>query len=96
MKKLKSAEKVIVQEAKIVEEEGGLVTLLGKTVLFQCMNYNYIGKLVGVNATCIELEEAKVVFETGPYTSSTMKNAQPVHKNRLFIQTGAIESFWEV
>ena len=96
MKKLKSEEKIVVQEAKVVDEEGGMITLLGKTVLFQCMNYNYIGKLIGVNGSCIEIDDAKVVFETGPYTSSTMKDAQAVHKKRMFVQTAAIESFWEV
>lgn len=60
------------------------------------MNYNYIGTLTGVNITCIQLDDAKVVFETGPYTSATMKNAEFVHKKRLFVQLSAVESFWEV
>ncbi len=97
MKKLIEAEKrvVVETEAKVVDAEGGLITLLGKNVLFHCMNYNYAGKLMGVNETFIQLNSMKVVFETGPYTSKTLKDAQPIHGDGVgFLRLDAIESFW--
>jgi hypothetical protein len=96
MKKIKEVTKTVAVENQIVDEDDGLIVLLGKRVFFHCVNYNYIGKLVGVNTTSIKLEEARVVFETGPYSSSTMKISEPTHKNLAFIQISAIESFWEV
>ena len=95
MKKL-IEKQVIVKGAEVVEEDGGLITLLGKQVLFQCMNYNYIGKLTGVNTNCIQLDEMKVVFETGPYTNKTMKTAELIHNGKGFIMIDKIESYWEV
>ena len=106
MKKFKSVpkqiekvvEKVIVNEDTVVEEEGGFIPLLGKKVFVQCMNYNYSGILSGVNTTCIELNDAAVVFETGSYAEmhKKMKVEEAIVKKRLYIQTGAIESFWEL
>lgn len=93
MKKLKSEEKVVVQKAKIVEEEGGLITLLGKKVLFLCMNYHYTGKLVGVNTDCVELENMAVVFETGAFTGP-LKNAQNIHTKTGYVRIQTIESYW--
>ena len=96
MKKIKEVAKSVEMTTSIVDEEDGLIVLLGKTVLIQCLNYNYTGKLVGVNTNDIKLEDAKVVFETGPYTSPNMKNAEFTHKKVAFIRTSAIESYWEV
>lgn len=70
----------------------GLVSLIGKTVTFFCANYIYTGKLVGVNTTCVLLEEPKIVYETGAFTSPSWKDAQAL-PNSLYIQTNAIESF---
>ena len=98
MKKFIAAkEEVIVKtEAKVVEEKDDFESFLGKTVLFHCMNYNYIGKLMGVNKVNLYLEEMKVVFETGPYTSKNMKDAQLVHGGKGYIMIDKVESYWEV
>jgi len=70
----------------------GLESLLGEQVTFFCMNYIYTGKLIGVNDTCVLLEEPSIVYETGAFTDNEWKNAQPVCP-RLYIQTASIESF---
>jgi hypothetical protein len=88
-------EKVIEQKSEIVETEGGMITLLGKQVLFHCMNYNYTGKLIGVNLTCVELEDPSVVFETGSYNAKEIKLSEKL-PNNLFINISTIEAFWEV
>jgi hypothetical protein len=100
MKKLIETKKeVVMQEAesKVVDTDGGLLTLLGKTVLFHCMNYGYIGRLMGVNTLDIELHDMQVVFETGAYTSSKMKDAQKIHGSGVgFLKLAAIEAYWEI
>ena len=67
-------EKVTEMTNQVSEQEDGFVTALGKTVVIHCMNYIYSGKLIGVNGTCLKLEEAGVVFETGSYGSKEFKD----------------------
>ena len=73
-------------------EDAGLISLLGEQVILFCVNYFYSGKLVGVNDTCVELENGHIVYETGAFTESKWKDAQKVADN-LFVQVAAIESF---
>jgi hypothetical protein len=70
----------------------GLVKLLGERVTLFCLNYIYTGKLAGVNDTCVLLEDAAVVYETGAFTDSKWKDAQKL-PNDWYVQLGAIESF---
>ena len=77
----------------VEETEGeGLESLMGRRVTLMCMNYFYTGKLVGVNATCVKLTDAFVVFETGEYTDKDWKDAQAL-PNDWYVQIGMIESF---
>ena len=80
--------KVIVNE---VQNEG-LEALLGQNTTFWCGVYIYTGKLVGVNDTCVKLEDAKVVYETGAFTDKRWGDAQSLAKS-WYIQIAAIESF---
>lgn len=78
---------------QVQEVEGeGLMSLLGQRVTLFCMNYIYTGTLVGVNSTCVLLEDAAVVYETGAFTDTKWKDAQPLPK-ALYVQVAAIESF---
>ena len=78
---------------KVEEVEGeGLMGLLGETVTLFCLNYFYTGKLAGVNVDCVLLEEPKIVYETGEFTSKTWKDAQEL-PNNLYVMKHAIESF---
>lgn len=62
---------------KIVEvEDDGFEDLLGERVTFFCLNYIYTGKLVGVNDKFVLLDDAAVVYETGPFDNKTWKDAQ--------------------
>ena len=81
---------------EVVEVENeGLIALLNKSVLVICNNYFYYGKLVGVNDTCIKLENPYKVFETGPYEDKKFKDAQMLPVDTWYIQTAHIESFGE-
>lgn len=77
----------------ITEVEGeGLVSLLNERVTLFCANYIYTGKLAGVNETCVLLEDASIVYETGAFTEKNWKDAQAL-PNKWYVQTNAIESF---
>ena len=80
---------------KIIEinEGEGFEALLGEKVLIFCLNYIYAGTLSGVNETCIQLENAQIVYETGVFSSDTLKDAQDLPTSTWYIQTGVIESF---
>lgn len=85
--------KTLVQVSEVEGE--GLVGLLGKTVTLFCMNYIYTGKLVGVNDTCVKLDDASIVYETGPLTTKEWKDAQRL-PNSVYVQTASIEMFGEI
>lgn len=90
----KVVEKVTEMGTEIVEGEGGLATLMGKRVNFHCINYNYQGILSGVNTNEVELSEAKVVFETGPYDAKQMKLAENLPKT-FYLRLSMVEGYWE-
>lgn len=70
----------------------GLVGLMGERVTFWCVNYIYTGKLTGVNDTCVKLEDAAVVYETGPLNDKQWKDAQAL-PHPVYIMLSAVESF---
>ena len=75
------------------EVEGeGLESFLGQTITLFCGVYIYTGKVTGVNATCVKLESAKIVYETGELTSGSWKDAQAL-PGTWYVATQAIESF---
>lgn len=70
----------------------GLMKLLGETVTLFCLNYIYTGKLSGVNDSCCLLENAKIVYETGPLIDKKWQDAQDLPGD-WYVQLNAIESF---
>jgi len=78
---------------KIVEvSDEGLEGLLGETVTLMCMNYFYTGKLVGVNDTCVKLDDPKIVYETGEWSTKDWKDAQSLPSS-IYVQVASIEAF---
>lgn len=79
---------------RLIEEtdDDGLLSLMGQRITFFCMNYIYTGKLVGVNDTCVKLQDAAVVYETGPFGDKAWKDAQPL-PGVWYLQLNSIESF---
>jgi len=77
----------------VTEVEGeGLEALLGARVLLMCANYFYWGDLTGVNSDCVLLDDAHIVYETGPWTEKTFKDAQRIGDGH-YVMKGFIESF---
>ena len=77
---------------KEVENEG-LTKLLGSNVTFFCLNYIYHGKLIGVNETCVLLENPSIVYETGKFSDSQFKDIQSLETKEFYITMNCIESF---
>lgn len=78
---------------KIIQVDGeGLESLLGERVTFFCMNYIYTGKLIGVNDSCVLLDEPSIVYETGPFDKKEWLDAQSL-PNQIYVQISSIESF---
>ena len=80
--------KVMVKE---VENEG-LEALMGQRVTLFCGVYIYTGNLVGVNQTCVKLEDAGIVYEPGPFSDKKWKDCQPLPHD-WYVATQSIESF---
>jgi len=72
----------------------GMIGLLGKNVIVFCLNYIYTGVLSGVNDTCIKLDNAAIVYETGAFSSNKFTDAQKLPFS-VYIKNAAIESFSE-
>lgn len=79
---------------KIVEDVSGegLDKLLGERVTLFCAIYIYTGKLAGVNDTCVLLEDAGIVYETGELNSGGWKDHQKLPGD-WYVQRSMIESF---
>ena len=71
----------------------GFEAFLGEKVSIWCLNYIYTGRLVGVNATCVKLADASIVYETGAFTDTGWKDAQSVPWKTHYVQISAVESF---
>lgn len=77
----------------LTEKEGeGFLSLMGETITCFCAIYIYTGKLVGVNDSCIKLENPAIVYQTGSFTEKEWKDAQPL-PNTIYLQVRMIESF---
>jgi hypothetical protein len=48
---------------------------------------------VGVNESCVLLEDAKIVYETGPFGDKKWTDAQELPNGKWYVQTATIESF---
>lgn len=80
---------------KLIQEvdDEGLVSLLGQNVTLFCSNYIYTGILTGVNESCVLLDKAHIVYETGPFGDKKWADAQALPNSKWYIQMGAIESY---
>jgi len=79
--------KIIIEESK-----EGLEKLLGERVTLYCLNYIYCGDLKGVNDTCVLLENAGIVYNTGSHDSDSWEEYEKL-PNDWYVKTNTIESF---
>lgn len=78
--------------ALVEVENEGFISLLGKQVEIRCNVYIYAGILTGVNTTCVKLDNAAIVYETGAFGDKAYKDAQKMGDGQ-YVQMGLIESF---
>ena len=71
----------------------GLAALVGQNVTLFCLNYIYTGTLVAVDDHQVKLEDAKIVYETGAFTDTNWKDAQPLPTGVWYVRTSAVESY---
>lgn len=69
-----------------------LIELMGLRCTFFCANYIYTGKLIGVNDTCVLLDDAGIVYETGALNTDKWSDMQALPK-QWYVMLNAIESF---
>lgn len=77
-----------------IDAKAGFESLLGERVLLMCSNYFYAGKLTDVNRTCVLLEDASIVYETGEWSQSSWTTAQKINRP-IYVRMSHIESFMQ-
>lgn len=79
---------------KLIEEDmsEGLEKLLGERVTLFCCRYIYTGKLIGVNDTCILLNDCGIVYETGELNTKEWTDYQKLPHD-WYVQIQSVESF---
>ena len=75
------------------QNKEGLEGLLGSRVLLMCAAYFYEGKLIGVNKTCVKLEDAAIVYSTGSWSDKNYSDIQKLHAKEWYVRKNLIESF---
>ena len=79
---------------KIIMEDAneGLTKLLGEYVTLYCASFIYAGTLKGVNDTCVLLENASIVYNTGDHASKTWELEEKMPGD-WYVKLSAVESF---
>jgi len=81
------------KSVQVVEVENeGFLALMDEVITIFSLNYIYTGKLIGVNDTCVLLDNPSIVYETGDFSSKDWSDAQKL-PNQLYVQMNCIESF---
>lgn len=79
---------------KVQEVEGeGMLGLMGEVVTLFCARFIYTGKLVGVNESCVVLEDPSIVYDTGAFDNPKWTDAQKLPKKEWCVMLEAVESF---
>jgi len=81
------------KSVQVVEVENeGFIALMDEVVTIFSLNYIYTGKLIGVNDTCVLLENPSIVYETGAFDTKSWADAQAL-PNNLYVQLNCVEAF---
>jgi hypothetical protein len=80
----------------VTEVEGeGLEAFLGKRIFIICESYFYAGTLTGINSTCVLLEDARFVFESGSFESKGIANSEKIPGGKCYVQKDHIEAYFQ-
>jgi len=81
--------KVIVEQ----KDQEGLESFLGSRILLVCAGYFYEGRLIGVNKTCVKLDDASIVYSTGAWSDKNYSDIQKLNSKEWYVRKNLIESF---
>lgn len=80
----------------VTEVDGeGLESFLGKRIFIVAQSYFYAGTLTGINSTCVLLEDALFILESGDFAAKGYTNAEKIPGGKMYVQKSAIECFFE-
>ena len=71
----------------------GMIKLIGERVTFFCLNYIYVGELIGVNDDCVLLKNPAIVYETGDFADKNYSDEQSMQVDEFYVQKSCVESF---
>ena len=81
------------KSVQVVEVENeGFLALMDEVITIFSLNYIYTGRLIGVNESCVLLDNPSIVYDTGPFDNKKWDNAQAL-PNQVYVQINCIESF---
>jgi hypothetical protein len=91
-------EKKFGDDTKVVEEAGGLDTLLNKVVLLLCAGYFYEGKLTGVNTSFVQLTNASIVYNPANFSKESLRGCtrDKLPSKVWYVERQSIESYGEL
>ncbi len=73
------------------DQQSGLEALIGESVLLLCGNYFYHGTVEALSDTEIELSNAGIVYEVGPWDDEGFADIQKLPGN-VFVHLQAVEA----
>ena len=73
----------------------GLNYFLGKRIFIVAQSYFYVGKLTGINETCVLLEDSKFVLESGSFEEKGLAIAEKIPGGKCYVMIRNIECFFE-
>jgi len=80
----------------VTEVEGeGLEAFLGKRIFIIAQSYFYAGTLTGINTTCVLLENAVFVLETGDFAKKGFEYSEKIPGGKCYVMKNNIEAFFE-
>lgn len=80
----------------VTEVEGeGLEAFLGRRIFIIAQSYFYAGTLTGINLTCVLLEDARFVLESGSFESKGIEYSEKIPGGKCYVSKSSIEAFFE-
>jgi len=71
----------------------GFGAFLGKKITLYCGIYIYCGTLLSADQKCLMLDNAQIVYNTGPHDTPDWEDAKEMPHKVWYVRTAAIESF---
>lgn len=80
----------------VTEVDGeGLEAFLGKRIFIIAQSYFYAGDLSGINSSCVLLENAVFILESGDFAKKGFEYSEKIPGGKCYVQKSSIEAFFE-